>query len=270
MRHPDRHGSPGGCKVRSEIVITKLAPGGHEPGFFGVPKHKKVSPTSPELRRKAITGLVQLLLVMGLVIFAPAGTLYWSAAWVFLGVFFGSSLAITLYLMKNDPQLLERRVQAGPAAEKEKLQKVIMVVASLSFLATIIVPALDHRFGWSHVPLLVVALGDALVAIGFWIVFLVFRENTFTSATIEVAAEQRVIDTGPYAWVRHPMYAGGLLLLAGTPLALGSYWGLLTLVPMGASIVWRLLDEEAFLTKQLPGYDAYRRKTRHRLVPRVW
>jgi protein-S-isoprenylcysteine O-methyltransferase Ste14 len=108
------------------------------------------------------------------------------------------------------------------------------------------------------------------MAIGFAIVFWVYRENTFTSATIEVAEEQRVVDTGHYARVRHPMYAGALVLLAGIPLALGSYWGFLTIAPMVGTIVWRLLDEEAFLAKHLPGYEAYRQKTRYRLIPRVW
>jgi protein-S-isoprenylcysteine O-methyltransferase Ste14 len=229
-----------------------------------------VERTNSHLTRKALVGLAELVLVMGVVVLAPAGTLRWPAAWVFLGVFFVSSLAITLYLMKEDPNLLERRVQAGPLAEKETSQKIIQLLASLSFLSTIIVPALDHRFGWSRMPPAVAAIGNALIAVGFFVVFLVFRENTFTSATIEVADEQRVIDTGPYAIVRHPMYAGALLLLAGIPLALGSYWGLLTIVPMCATLVWRLLDEEAFLAERLPGYDAYRRKVRFRLVPGIW
>jgi protein-S-isoprenylcysteine O-methyltransferase Ste14 len=225
---------------------------------------------SANLTRKALVGLVQLMLIMGLIVFAPAGTLRWPEAWVFLAVFFGSSIAITIDLMKRDPKLLERRVQAGPVAEKEKIQKVIQVFASLFFLSTMVVPALDHRFGWSHAPGWIGAGGNVLVAVGFLIVAVVFRENTFTSATIEVDAEQKVIDTGPYGWVRHPMYAGALVLLVGIPLALGSYVGLLTIIPMSATIVWRLLDEERLLAKELQGYEAYRHKTRYRLIPRVW
>src|SRR5208283_3851145 len=133
-----------------------------------------------------------------------------------------ASLAITLYLARTDPALLARRTQAGPVAEKERSQKVIQGVASVSFLSTVVVAALDHRFGWSHTPLPVVVVGDALVLVGFLFVFLVFRENTFTSAVIEVTAEQRVIDSGPYAVVRHPMYAGAFVLVAGIPMALGS------------------------------------------------
>jgi len=219
---------------------------------------------------QAALGFAQLVVVMGLVLFAPAGTLRWVEGWVFLGLFFGSSLAITIYLARKDPALLQRRTQAGPLAEKERSQKIIQGVAGISFLSTLVLPALDHRFGWSHVPLPGVIAGDALVLLGFLIVFLVFRENTFTSSVIEVAAEQRVIDTGPYAVVRHPMYVGGLVLVAGIPLALGSLVGLATFPPFAAIIVWRLVQEERFLVQHLAGYPAYRQKTRHRLIPRVW
>jgi protein-S-isoprenylcysteine O-methyltransferase Ste14 len=189
---------------------------------------------------------------------------------VLLGLFSGSSLAITVYLARKDPALLQRRTQAGPFAEKERSQKIIQGLASISFLSTVVVPALDHRFGWSHAPLPIVVGGDALVLVGFLIVFRVFRENTFTSSIIEVASEQRVIDSGPYAIVRHPMYAGALLLVAGIPVALGSLVGLSTLPPFALVIVWRLLDEERFLVGYLPGYADYRQKVRCRLVPRVW
>jgi protein-S-isoprenylcysteine O-methyltransferase Ste14 len=219
---------------------------------------------------QAVLGFAQLVVVMGLLLFAPAGTLRWVEGWVFLGVFFGSSLAITIYLARKDPALLQRRTQAGPLAEKERSQKIIQGLAGISFLATILLPSLDHRFRWSQLPLSVVIAGDTLVFVGFLIVFLVFRENTFTSSVIEVAAEQRVIDSGPYAVVRHPMYVGALVLLAGMPLALGSLVGLATFPPFVAIIVWRLVQEERFLVAHLPGYAAYRQKTRYRLIPRVW
>jgi protein-S-isoprenylcysteine O-methyltransferase Ste14 len=172
--------------------------------------------------------------------------------------------------MRRDPKLLERRVQAGPLAEPRPRQRLIQRLASCAFLAILAVPALDHRLGWSHVPWLAVVTGDVLVGLGFLLVFLVFKENSYASAVIEVGAEQKVIDTGPYARVRHPMYAGALVLLAGVPLALGSFWGLLVLPPFTAVIVWRLLDEEVFMLQQLPGYAAYRSKTRYRLIPFVW
>jgi protein-S-isoprenylcysteine O-methyltransferase Ste14 len=219
---------------------------------------------------KAALGFLQLLVVLGVLLVAPAGTLRWVEGWVFLGLFFGSSLAITIYLARKDPALLQRRTQAGPLAEKERSQKIIQVVAGISFLSTLVLPALDHRFRWSQLPLLLVIAGDALVLVGFLIVFLVFRENTFTSSVIEVAAEQRVIDSGPYAVVRHPMYVGGLVLVAGIPLALGSLVGLATFPPFAAIIVWRLIQEERFLAEHLAGYAAYRQRTRYRLIPRVW
>jgi protein-S-isoprenylcysteine O-methyltransferase Ste14 len=219
---------------------------------------------------KAVLGLANLVVVVGLALFAPAGTLRFVEGWVFSALFFGSALAITVYLAKSDPALLERRTHAGPIAEKEPSQRIIQGLASVAFLSTIMVPAFDRRFGWSHVPLPAVIVGDAMVGLGFVVVFYVFRENTYTSSVIEVATEQRVIDTGPYAAVRHPMYVGALVLVAGIPLALGSLVGLLTFPPFVAIIVWRLLDEERFLLAHLPSYAAYREKTRHRLIPHVW
>jgi protein-S-isoprenylcysteine O-methyltransferase Ste14 len=207
---------------------------------------------------------------MALLIFLPAWTLNYCQAWVFLLSFFGSSLAITLYLMKNDPKLLERRVEGGVGAEKEKSQKIIQGFAAIAFVATIVVPALDHRFRLSVVPALASLCGDMMVALGFFFVFRVFKENSYTSGIVEVAAEQKVISTGPYAVIRHPMYAGALILLLGVPLALGSWWGLLTIIPMTMVLAWRVRDEERFLAKNLAGYSEYRTKVKYRLVPFIW
>jgi len=224
----------------------------------------------PGVTSKAVLGFANLVVVIGLALFASAGTVWFTEGWMFMALFFGASLAITVYLARRDPALLERRTQAGPVAEKEASQKVIQGLASVAFLSTIVVPAFDRRFGWSHMPLPAVIVGDALVGLGFLVVFLVFRENTFTSSVIEVATEQRVIDTGPYAVVRHPMYVGALVLVAGIPLTLGSLVGLLTFPPFVAIIVWRLKGEERFLVSNLPGYEAYCQKTRYRLIPHVW
>jgi protein-S-isoprenylcysteine O-methyltransferase Ste14 len=222
------------------------------------------------LNIKAWLGLVFLAIVMGLLLFLPAGTARYWQAWGFLAVFFGASLLITLYLMKKDPALLKRRLSGGPTAEKEKTQKVIMFFTTIGFIALLVVPALDYRFMWSRVPLYVVIAGDILTALGFYIVFLVYKENTFTFATIEVACDQKVISTGPYAIVRHPMYAGSLLYLLGMPVALGSYWGLLVLAAVMPFLIWRLFDEERFLSKNLPGYTDYCAKVRWRLIPGVF
>jgi protein-S-isoprenylcysteine O-methyltransferase Ste14 len=134
----------------------------------------------------------------------------------------------------------------------------------------LVVPALDHRFHWSAVPDCVALAGDALVAFGFLIIFFVYRENTFASATIELAPEQKVISTGLYSRVRHPMYLGGLFLLVGMSLSLASWWGLAVLLLILPALIWRIFDEEEFLTKNLAGYAEYKNKVKHRLVPFVW
>jgi protein-S-isoprenylcysteine O-methyltransferase Ste14 len=222
------------------------------------------------LNMKAFGALLVLLLVMAALLFIPAWTLDYWQAWVFLGAYFASSLAITLYLMKKDPKLLERRMSGGPTAEKEPTQKIIMSFASLGFIGLLVFPALDHRFAWSHMQPYVALTGDGFLALGWLAIFFVFKENTFTSATIELAPDHKVISTGPYALVRHPMYAGGLVMLAGIPIALGSWWGLLIIVAMMPALIWRLIDEEKFLARNLPGYEEYQEKVRYRLMPLVW
>src|SRR5262249_2718751 len=222
------------------------------------------------LALKAWLALAVLTVVMGLVLFVPAGTIDYWQGWVYLSIFIGASALTTIYLLRKDPALLERRMKGGPTAEQRPVQKLIMLGASSGFIALLVVPALDRRFGWSTVPLAVVIVGDLLVALGFGLIARVYRENTFTSATIEVAEDQKVITTGPYAVVRHPMYAGGLLYVAGTPLALGSYWGFVSIAAMMPFLIWRLFDEERFLAKNLAGYSEYQKRVRHRLVPFVW
>jgi protein-S-isoprenylcysteine O-methyltransferase Ste14 len=222
------------------------------------------------LIREAFTRLLSFIVILALLLFLAAGTVQYWQAWIFLVAFSAAVLSITAYLVKNDPKLLERRLSAGPGAEKERNQNLIQFLAMIAFLATIVVPAIDHRFGWSAMSPYVVAIGDILVVLGFLIVFLVFKENTFTSATIEIASEQKVIATGPYAHVRHPMYIGALIMLLGVPLALGSWWGTLTIIPMTVVITWRLHEEEKFLARNLSGYAEYRNKVRSRLVPLVW
>jgi protein-S-isoprenylcysteine O-methyltransferase Ste14 len=222
------------------------------------------------LAGKTILGFAQLIVALVLLLFGPARTFDFPQAWVYLSIFTASAAVVTAYLWKYDPKLLERRVRAGPGAEGEKTQKLIQLFASVAFIGTLVLPSLDRRFAWSHVPLPATVLSNALVVIGFAIVLAVFRENTFSAATIEVAADHRVISTGPYAIVRHPMYAGALLMLFATPLALGSWWGLLMFVPMTLTIAWRLLAEEKFLAKNLTGYAAYCQSVHYRLLPLIW
>lgn len=207
---------------------------------------------------------------MGALIFLPAGTLNYWEAWVFVSVLFVCSVAFTIWLMINDPKLLERRLKIGPAAEKEPAQKIIVRVALLAFAGSCVLPALDHRFGWSDVPVSVVILGNILIALSYLVFYFVCRENTYGAATIQVEENQTVISTGPYALVRHPMYAGALIFMLGLPLALGSWWGLLMFIPGVAGLIWRLLDEEKFLSRNLAGYTEYENKVRHHLIPFVW
>ena len=222
------------------------------------------------LNAKALGGLVGLLVVMAALLFVPAWTLNYGRAWAFLAVFGVATLAITLYLMKKDPKLLERRVYAGPSAEKEVGQQIVQSITAVGFIAGLVVPALDYRLHWSWVPLSVSVAGDILVAAGLLIIFFVYRENSFASATIELAPDQKVISTGPYALIRHPMYLGGFIMFVGIPLALGSWWGLLVFALMIPAIIWRLLDEERFLVSNLAGYSEYLSRVMYRLIPFVW
>ena len=222
------------------------------------------------LTGKALGALLFLFLAMAALLFIPAGTLDYWQGWTLLAVYFALSLAITLYLIKKDPKLLERRMSGGPFAEKQTAQRIIMSFASLGFIGLLVVPAFDRRFAWSHLPSYVALAGDVLVALGWLAIFFVFRENTYTSATIELAPDQKVISTGPYALVRHPMYAGAIVMLLGIPIALGSWWGVLVIVAMMPALIWRMIDEERFLARKLPGYVAYQKKVRHRLIPMVW
>jgi protein-S-isoprenylcysteine O-methyltransferase Ste14 len=207
---------------------------------------------------------------MALLLMLTAGsTRYWQG-WVYLAVFGGASIVATADLIRRDPALLERRMRGGPTAETRTAQRIIMAVVSLGFIALLVVPALDYRFGWSRVPTGVVWLGNLLVLVGFALIMRVYRENTYTAATVQVAEGQTVISTGPYALVRHPMYASALLYLIGTPLALGSYWGLVPFALIVPGLIWRLLDEENMLAQQLPGYTEYQRKVRRHLLPGIW
>jgi len=222
------------------------------------------------LTTQAFVGLLQLVLILAVLLFLPGWSLNYWQAWVFLLAFTVSVFLITFYFLRKDPSLIQSRLKAGPVAEQQKSQKVIQALASLFFILPFITSSLDHRLGWSHVPTFIVLFGDMLVVVGLYVVFLVFRENTFTSATIEVKDEQKVISTGPYAVIRHPMYSGAFIMLLGIPLALGSCWAFIFVFLLFAAIVWRLLEEEKFLSKNLPGYTGYRQKVRYRLIPYIW
>ncbi|HKX33678.1 MAG TPA: isoprenylcysteine carboxylmethyltransferase family protein [Blastocatellia bacterium] len=208
--------------------------------------------------------------VFSTLLFLAAWTLDYWQAWVFIAVFMASSNAIGVYLSLKDPELLERRKQAGPWAEPRMAQQIIISFVIIGFFGLIVFSAFDHRFGWSRIPPSVSLAGDVLVALGFFIDFLVLRENSYGASNIRTFEGQRVISTGPYAFVRHPMYAGVLIMMIGIPLALGSWWGLAVLALNLPMLIWRILDEERLLKKELPGYMEYTQNIRYRLVPFVW
>jgi protein-S-isoprenylcysteine O-methyltransferase Ste14 len=225
---------------------------------------------SAALMRKTWRRQAVFILLLLLLLFAPAGTLRFWQAWVFALVFIAASSALGVYFLRHDPALLQRRMTIGPAAETEPAQKIIMVVLSVGFFLLILVPGFDHRWHWSSVPPWLVLAGDDAVAASFVVFFVVMQQNSYAASTIRVEPDQPVVSTGLYGIVRHPMYAGALLLVVGMPLALGSYWTLLLLIPLFAVLAWRLLDEERYLNHNLPGYAAYCRQVRYRLIPGVW
>jgi protein-S-isoprenylcysteine O-methyltransferase Ste14 len=220
-----------------------------------------------DLHARTIKAGVRGFVVLGLLVFLPAGTLRYWQGWAFFATFAICSTALTAYMALYDEKLLERRLRAGPRAETRTSQKIIIVFFMLGSIAFMVFPVLDHRFGWSPVPAYVSIVGDGLIVLGYLVIFFVVRENSYAAATIQVAEDQRVISTGPYALVRHPMYAGALLLIIGMPLALGSWYGVLGILGFVPVLIWRLSDEERFLVRNLPGYAEYTSKVRWRLIP---
>lgn len=209
-------------------------------------------------------------IALGILLFLPAWTLRYWQGWVFIIVFQTAVNAIGIFLSLKDPALLEKRKKVGPASETSPTQKIIMSLAFVGIVTLLVICALSVRFGWSVVPWYISLLGDTLVALGLFINFLVFKENSFGGVSIETYEDQKVITTGLYALIRHPMYAGVLVMMIGVPLALGSYWGLIVLAFILPGLAWRILDEEKLLKKDLPGYSEYMQKVHFRLIPKLW
>ncbi len=203
-------------------------------------------------------------------IFVPAWTLQYWRGWVFVLVFTICSGAYTLYLAKHDPALLKRRTEVGISHEKETTQKTLIALFMAACIALVVLSPLDARFGWSSVVWPVSIAGDALIAFSFYVFYLVSKVNTYAAANVRVEQGQKVISSGPYALVRHPMYFAALFLLAGTPLALGSWWALLLFPVCILILIARLLNEERVLARDLPGYVEYMHEVRYRLIPRLW
>jgi protein-S-isoprenylcysteine O-methyltransferase Ste14 len=210
------------------------------------------------------------LAVLGLLLFLPAGTLNYWQAWVFIATFVVATIIPAAYIGRTNPAALQRRMRGGPRAEARTVQKIVITGAFTALLAMVAVSAFDHRMGWSSVPAWVCLLGDVLVVIGLSIAFLVVIQNGYAAATVTVETGQTVSSTGVYKFVRHPMYVGNVIMMVGIPLALGSYWGLLLVIPGVLALVFRILDEETLLTQELTGYREYRQRVRYRLMPYVW
>ncbi len=225
-----------------------------------------MSPTYKQMIRSSVLGTLALVAM----VFIPAGTLDYWQGWAYLGTSIFVSALYTTYLVKYDPALLQRRQQAGPLHEKEPAQKIIVVFIFVAFVTLIVLPPLDYRFGWSPVPWYVSVIGDAFVALSFYFFYLVSKVNTYAAANVRVEEGQRVIDTGVYGLVRHPMYFGALFLIVGTPLALGSWWTLLLTPVFLLLLYFRIASEEKVLMRDLAGYGEYQRKVRYRLIPFVW
>jgi protein-S-isoprenylcysteine O-methyltransferase Ste14 len=207
------------------------------------------------------------VLVLAALVFIPAWTIHYWQGWVFLVVFVVTTNAVGIYVALTDPALLKRRRRIK---EQRPAQRAIASLEILTFNAVAVVSAVDHRFGWSHMAPIVSAVGDLIFGLGLFVILLTFRANTYGSSTVEIVEGQTVVSTGPYAIVRHPMYVGAVVMTAGVPLALGSWWGLLAVLGVIFALVARILDEESLLRSDLVGYTEYTQHVRYRLVPFVW
>jgi protein-S-isoprenylcysteine O-methyltransferase Ste14 len=219
------------------------------------------------LFKMAITRLIIGFLVLGIMFFLPAGTLrYWNA-WVYIGVLIIPMCIALILLIWKDPDLLERRLRMK---EKETQQKTIIRLSWVIFLLAFTIPGFDYRFGWTILPVWVVVCADLVILAGFFLFMWVMRVNSYASRIIEVEKEQKVIDTGPYSVIRHPLYVSNILIYLATPVALGSVWGFVAILPLPVLIIFRILNEEKILKNDLPGYREYQEKIRYRLVPGTW
>lgn len=223
--------------------------------------------TTRQLLVKALRAYTSGVLLVGLTLFVPAGTTAWWQAWTFMGVIFVPMTVLFAWLLARDPVLLERRLKTR---ETRAPQSFVSKLGGLSYLATFVLAGLDRRFGWSLVPMVVVIAADVIVLAGYLHYARVLLENSFASRVVEVTQGQRVITTGPYAIVRHPMYATTLAMFLPSPVALGSWWAVIPALLFLPAIVVRILDEERLMLQELDGYAEYARRTRYRLVPGVW
>lgn len=216
---------------------------------------------------KTLTRYILALAFVGAVLFLPAGSLsYWNG-WLYVAAMFIPMLFAGTWLFLKDPGLLEKRMKTR---EREKPQKAYLIGSIPVFAAVMIVPGLDYRFGWSDVPLAVVIASTVIMVIGYILFFLVMRQNSYASRVVEIQEEQKLIDSGLYRLVRHPMYLAAVIIYGFTPLVLGSLYGLIPMIFIPVLLVIRIRNEEKVLARGLKGYGEYREKVKYRLIPYLW
>jgi len=220
-----------------------------------------------ELIKAVVLRLIMVFPILGLIFFWSAGTFNYWQAWAYMALLSLPMILMMFYFIKNDPALLERRMKMR---EQQEEQGLLIKLFSLFFLATFLLPGFDRRFGWSNPPVWLVIVALALVCVGYVSFFFVLRENSYASRVIEVEEGQKVISSGPYALVRHPMYTGVLLMYGVSPLALGSTWGMLPMILLPILLAARILNEEKVLREELEGYKEYTQKVKYRLIPGIW
>ena len=220
-----------------------------------------------KLLRMALSRFGAALVIISFILFLPAGTLkYWNA-WLFIGALFSPVILVLIYLIKNDPELLEKRVKTK---EKEETQKMIIKLSFIPFVISFLIPGFDYRYHWSVVPLWLVITATIIMLVGYGIFFIVIQQNSYASRVIEIQEKQKLIDSGLYAVIRHPMYLANILLFLSIPLVLGSYYSLIFMFLFILVFYFRIKNEEDVLLKGLEGYSEYIKKVRYRLIPFVW
>ncbi|MBU0586413.1 isoprenylcysteine carboxylmethyltransferase family protein [Candidatus Micrarchaeota archaeon] len=220
-----------------------------------------------DLKLKAMLAFLAAPILLGLFLFVPAGTLDYWEAWAYMAILLIPMLFVVLYFMKKDPEFLKRRMKYK---EKEARQDLIIKAGGIVYFVGFLIPGLDKRFGWSSVPFEIIIIADIMVFLGYALIFLTFKENSYAGRTVQVEKGQKVVTTGPYSIIRHPMYLGTLLLYILTPIALGSYIAVPIFLLFIPVIIFRILNEEEVLTRELKGYKEYCIKTKYRLLPFIW
>lgn len=215
----------------------------------------------------ALSRFVPGIIIISALLFIPAGTVKFWNAWLFMGVLFIPMLFVILYLIIRDPELLYKRMNTN---EKEKTQKKVVLLTSVVFISAFIIAGLDYRFEWSAIPLILEIISAFIVLIGYLLFYMVMRQNSYASRVVEIQEKQKLIDTGLYGIVRHPMYFAAILMFMFMPLVLGSFFALIPLLVFPFQMNVRMKNEEEILEKGLDGYDEYKKKVKYKILPFIW